>query len=490
VRAARIVALVLLFTTAAGVEAARLSSLSAVSQGNVWSHLRTGQCILENHHPPHEGMFSQAGKLPWIATSWAYDVLLAGLYRLLDLRAIPVLMMCYRTALAILVFFLAGGIRGRFWPAVALSAAAQYVLAGVGNGPVDFSILCFATELFLLVESRINNARLLWLPALLLAWANLDLHFVYGIAVLVLFLGGLAIQQALNGRQSGGSLRIAGIAVLLSITATVLTPYFYHPYGVFFAGFHSAAKDYFPDYRAMTFHRPQDYAVLLLTMTAFLALGMRRTRDPFFLATLAGCTLLSFYSQGDTWVVTLASIATIAWAIGDGEASAEVPWRSWQGVAVAAVILVIWVGAFARIPKERRILLAKASESYPVEASIYIREHGLPQPMFNNYEWGGFLDWYLPEYSAAIDDRAELFGDEFIVQYSQAMDADIPYSAFPAMNQARTLVLPVTSLMGEAFSNISGFEIAYKDKVAVVLTKENASSGVPEDQKQESQVKP
>jgi hypothetical protein len=108
-----------------------------------------------------------------------------------------------------------------------------------------------------------------------------------------------------------------------------------------------------------------------------------------------------------------------------------------------------------------------------VGASNFIREHRLPQPLFNAYEWVGFLTWYLPQYPVAIDSRTDLYGDDSIILYSKAMNADVPYTAFPAMADARTLVFPKSSVLGEALSTVAGFKVAYSDDVGLVLTRED-----------------
>jgi hypothetical protein len=125
--------------------------------------------------------------------------------------------------------------------------------------------------------------------------------------------------------------------------------------------------------------------------------------------------------------------------------------------------------ATQRIPRDHDQLLARVGRGYPVQACNFIREHGLPQPLFNAIEWGGFLIWYLPEDPVAIDGRADLYGEETVSQYFKAMNADIPYTAYPAMGQARMLLLQRKSLMGDALSTLPRFKVAYSDDVAVVL---------------------
>ena len=63
-------------------------------------------------------------------------------------------------------FLLAGGVRGRFWLAFALSAVAQYILGAIPPGPGYFSALLFGIGLLLLREARRSGSDfpLLFLP--------------------------------------------------------------------------------------------------------------------------------------------------------------------------------------------------------------------------------------------------------------------------------------------------------------------------------------
>lgn len=470
----RIPVLLFLFTVAAGVEAWRLTSLSALSGADVWWHLSSGLWILQNHSLPHSGVFSQFGGT-WIAPSWAYDLLLAVGYKLLGLRAIPVLLMCFKAALAMVTLVLAGGLRGKLWTAVVLSAAAQYVLGTVPPAPVYFSILFFAVELFLLFEGqRKQNVRVLWwLPVLMLVWANLDAQFVDGVAVLLIFLAALACELSPLGlARSSLGFRKAAAIIGLSIAATLLTPYFYRPYGVFFATTFNSANEYLGEFHALGFRQPQDYVVMLTVMTAFLALGLRRSRNLFAIAVLVGCVALSFYSKRDVWLVTLAALAAIGDTMVAQREEANLlhvarDLRIASAVALAMVLVLAW----ARIPRSPDVLLANVSRSYPVAACDSIREQHLAQPLFNAYEWGGFLTWYLPQYPVAIDSRNDLYGADFIAEYSKVMNAEAPYTEFTSLSGAQTILLPKGTIMAAALSSLPVFKVAYSDDAAIVLTR-------------------
>jgi len=478
----RLLAMGLLFVSAALLEVFRLSSLSALTNADIWWHLSSGLWILQHRALPQSGLFSQSISLPWIASSWAYDLLLAVTYNLVGLRAIPLLLIFLRAGLALVTFLLAGGLRGKFWLAVALSVIVQYILDAMPPGPGYFSTLLFGFELLLLLEARRTGSYrpLLWLPLLFLLWANLHVQFVHGVLLLLLFVGALACERWLRVPSEhrldiGTVLKIAGISLL----ATVLTPYLYRPYVVFFGTTFSSANQYLPEFRAFGFRQTQDYLLLVLAMSAFLTLGLRRSRDMFQIGLLVGCLGLSFYAQRDIWLVGVASLAVIGEAVRDARTSdirlvrPSTPRDAW--IATCASVAILIAAAVVGIPRTREALVAKAGGSYPAAACDYIREHRLPQPLFNAYEWGGFLTWYLPEYPVAIDGRADLYGGDTVAEYSKVMNAEVPYTAYPAVAGAQTILLPKNAIMAAGLSSVPIFKVAYSDDVAIVLTRRSAN---------------
>lgn len=478
----RIPAMVLLFVSAALVEVFRLSSLSAITNADIWWHLSSGLWMLQHHAFPHSGLFSQSASLPWIAPSWGYDLLLAVVYKLVGLRAIPLLLILLRAGLAVVTFLLAGGLRGKLWLAVGLSAVAQYILGAMPPGPGYFSTLLFGIQLLLLLKARRTGSYrpLRSLPLLFLLWANLHVQFVYGVLLLLWFAATVACERLFRVSEEhpldvGAVLKIAGA----SLVATILTPYLYRTYSVFFATTFSSANQYLPEFRALGFRQPQDYLLLLLAMSAFLTLGLRRSRDVFQIGLLAGCLGLSFYAQRDIWLVALASLVVIGGAVTTAPASdvalVRLSVRREVWIAACASFAILMMAAFVRLPRTDEALVAKAGASYPVAACDYVREHRLAQPLFNAYEWGGFLTWYLPEYPVAIDGRVDLYGGDTVAEYSKVMNADVPYTEYPAVAGAHTILLPKNAIMAAGLSSVPIFKIAYSDDISIVLTRRDAN---------------
>jgi hypothetical protein len=395
----RVLALVSLLTTAAVYEAFSLSALGGLE---VWSHLRTGIWILQNHTVPQNGLFSQYHDLPWMAHSWGFDVLLAAIYKLMGLRALPVLLMVSGAALALVFFLLARGSRQNFWPAVLLAAFAQYVIPGLQLQPALCSVLLYAIELGLLFHARrMGSARpLLWLPLLFAIWGNVDTQFIYGLLVLGLLLAVLVTEEICRRRAvlwlieqaPPIPLGMAALVTAASLLAAMLTPYTYHGYEAALKNFGpSVLVAYLPELNAVGFRRPQEYALLLLAMMAFFSLGRRHARDLFQLILMIVSATLSFPAHRNSWLVGIVSVAVIGDALTSnvehGQEGARL-WKVQNLVTAGLVLLVLVVAVTGLIPSSRDVLLTRVGRSLPVQACDYIRENHLAGPLFNAYEWG------------------------------------------------------------------------------------------------------
>src|SRR5579871_1918568 len=319
-RLGRIVVLALLFCAAAVYEAVHLSALSNIE---VWRHLRTGIWILQNHAVPHSGIFSQYSNLPWVDSSWGYDMAIALEYKSLGLRAIPAVLMVLKIALAMVTFLLARATGARFWMAIVLSSIAQYVIPALQPVPAVISILFFAVELLLLLRSRqLGDVRVLfWMPALFLLWANLHIQFVCGLVLLALFVIAAWLEQWLRSssdrwiddRIVALPLAKVGTVAAASFLATFATPYGIHLIPSAFRTLYSdVAFEHFAEMRAMSFRRPQEFALMLLVMAAFLALGRRRRLQVFELLALTATTLIAFRIQRDAWLAVMPALAILS----------------------------------------------------------------------------------------------------------------------------------------------------------------------------------
>jgi hypothetical protein len=481
----RIVALTVLLTTAAAYESFRLQ---AFGSSDIWWHLRAGLWILQNHAFPRDGIFSQYGDRPWVASSWLFEILVAAGYKLMGLKALPALLMAFKIALAAVTFLLARGRSGNFWGAVLLAAAAQYVIVDLPPLPIVFSILFFGIELFLMLQSRRSGKvrPLFWLPVLFFLWANLDAQFLDGLLLLGIYVAAEVAEFLL--RSSGArsisappkSLAKVSAVAGLSAGATLLTPYFFQLFpNALQITYGKVLFDNFPGMQSLAFRRPQQFVFMLLVMAAFFVLGKQRSRDLFKLGALTIFIVLAFRVQRDVWCAALPAIAVIADALASWHGNTEPetksqPWK-WEKPLVAAVVFLVLVAAVVHLPSNAT-LTAQAARMFPVQACDFIRTNHLPGPLFNAYAWGGFLMWYMPEYPAAIDGRLNLYGDEINERYFKVASGDERFEADPDFARARTILIERNAPMTKALTTLpvlrEQFRVAYQDDFATVLVRQ------------------
>ena len=474
-----VISLVVVCAAQAVLESVRLS---AFSNADAWWHLRAGLWILQNRAIPRTGLFSQFPSSPWMASSWVYDVVLASAYKLFGLRALPLVLMFGLTALAASIFWAVRGWCGRFWLAVALTAAAIYAI-GPMPVPSAFSVALFAIELYLLNEyRRSGRVRSLWVLVPLFAfWANLNIQFVFGLILLAWFVAVQALETLLShsGAPSDYSfdLKATGIA-LASAAATVLNPYSYHLYSIARLELYSNTSiKFFSEMRALGFRRPQDYTVLLLVMATVLVLGLLKSVDLFQLGAIAAGMAAGFRFQREIWAIVLPCIVALAFAASKEDrfvaAFANTTKLKRQKAVVAALVLALLVTAGARIGSDK--IAQKMRLVTPVAACDFIRHSQLPKPLFNTYDWGGFLTWYLPESPVAIDGRLGLYGDQATYKYFEAVEGKVPLESVPSFATARTVLVERNSALAKALTMLprlkAQFHVAYSDDLAVVLVR-------------------
>jgi hypothetical protein len=474
-------------------EALRLDSLGYSSS---WLQLQVGNWIILHRAVPHLGIFSRSQDLSWADPNWGVQVVLAILYRVVGMRALPVSVMILRFLFAIATFVLANARRGNFWLALGITLWAQVGLLGSSFSPIILcSAILFALELILLLGARQFGGQklLFWIPVLILVWANVDWRFVFGLAILILFCLISAIEPHLQeqnwyfGERKIPALprpllgMVAGAAGL----ASLVSPSSYHSYGTAWQNLFGASPlENSLVMKSLTFREPQHYLLAFLAMGAILLLGRLRARDLFPVLLLACAICLGFALGTEAWVVAVASVAVIGEFYSRADGDMDEPARTsiivfGTGVAIAAIVLIL---AAARIPSSREALLRAMATHFPVPACDFIRDSHLPGPIYNQIEWGGFLAWYLPEYPVAIDDRYELYGETKTARYYRVTRGMVAPSSDSALTSANTILFSTDNglIRGiEMFANpenmfqrtFPGFRQVYRDDVAVVLTR-------------------
>jgi hypothetical protein len=147
----------------------------------------------------------------------------------------------------------------------------------------------------------------------------------------------------------------------------------------------------------------------------------------------------------------------------------------WSLVAVALVAaLVANAGA---LPGQTRPLVNAQwdAANLPVAAAAALRRDGLPAGRgFNPYEWGGYLDFALPEYHVFIDSRSDVYSAQLLNDYLTITQVKPGWSRLLDQYQIRWALIQADAPLRQALA-LSGWRCQPEggDGVAALCVREN-----------------
>lgn len=453
----------------------------AVYDPDIWWHMRAGEWVLHNHAVPHTDWLSTAGQgKSWVLYSWVFDALVAGSYRVFGLFGpiilYPVVMVVMiSVALWALVVELGPG----FWQRTLVIAASLLALAPICSPrPGLFSVLFLATELALVLHSRRTNSvvPMYALPFLFLVWANIHVQFVYGLFVLGLFVLEPWMERWLDrtfGLSEFQARRVDALPLVfgLSVAATLINPYFLGLYKVIVAlATQRGQYQYISELQPPTFRSLNSIIELCIIVAAWVVLALRRNFRWVPMTFLAVGTMFAFRTVRDVWFGVLAAVVALAWPT--KEFHSHSVHERWLVLAAAALLVVTGAVLIGKThPLGQRALWKDTADEFPVAAVDYIKNKHLPGPLFNDWNWGGFLTWALPEIPVYVDSRTNLPGDE-VLERSIAVWSGAPgWAEDPALSKAMLIVANPNNSLTSLLRFDPRFRVLYEDGTAVVFVK-------------------
>src|SRR5439155_22881855 len=88
-------------------------------------------------------------------------------------------------------------------------------------------------------------------------------------------------------------------------------------------------------------------------------------------------------------------------------------------------------------------LRQKVSKKLPAEAAAVVEERGYAGPLYNHFNWGGYLIWRLPGLPVAMDGRTNLYGVEKASHSLEVWAGGSTWSSDPELDAAGLVVAPI-----------------------------------------------
>ena len=449
---------------------------AAAADPDIWWHLRTGELIMQRHMFPRTEVFSRdlAGK-PYLAYSWLYEVLVYKLYQWFGNMGIVAYSTGMVLAITVAVNQLVRRAQADFTLGALLTYAACFSMGHLYT-PRSwlFSVLFFVLELDVLLHVRRTGRTraLLLLPLIFALWANLHIESIYGLLVL-----GLAcLESIVNSIRKRGDLAIplpaAVGALFASSLATLANPYGWRVYGI--------VRDYasqgdghggltqVSEMQAIPFRDLPDFCLLALALAAVFALAWNRKVRIFEGGLLLFAIFIAFHEQRDEWLISSVAAAILAVSLPARKKAAQVKLpRSTPLLATAAAACIL-LAAPRAMKLTSHVLDDQVSNAFPVEAVKAIRERGYAGPIFNDYNWGGYLIWALRQ-PVSLDGRANFYGNAAIERSIATWSAHKDWATDPDLKSARLVIGPAQSALMQVLRLDPHYQLVYEDKVAAVF---------------------
>jgi hypothetical protein len=436
-------------------------------------HIAVGERIWDNATLPRTDELSHTfAGAPWIAKEWLSQVILYGAHALAGWWGVAVLTAVSGAAFLALTFA---------WLLRRLPPLAVFVIAGfvviLAAGHIVARPHIFSFPLLMLWLAGLtgaverNASPPWWLVPLMALWANL--HASFPIAFV---LAGFLALEAIDRAAAGARVRTAvdwGVLGVAALLAAGLTPYGYEPALISFHLFGSGeAFRYILEWQPLEADLTGIAAMAALLATVILLLTSPR-QNLFRLAIILLCGYLMIRHVRFTSPFGIVAAIVVAAPLARRMAMPN-PAAMRFRPAAADLVLTIGVAVLAGISVLLAALVrpAPSPAMSPAAALAAAREIGVTGPVYNDYNFGGYLiSRGVPTF---IDGRADqIFLGGFMTEiYDSAESSD--ESRFPALldryGVTWALVRP-----GEADARrleaAPGWAQAYADDVAAIYRK-------------------
>jgi hypothetical protein len=348
------------------------------------------------------------------------------------------------------------------------------VMASVNLGikPHVFDFLFFALLLVLLNRGYYTGK--LWAPfwfVFFLLWANFHVGFLVGLLTFSAFM----VIGVLKARSLGKTVAVLDSILLLAASwlGTLATPFNIQMYKSIFVDSASPLTwlyvyEWQPIISSLSF-----IVLYLISGLVFIYILRSRYKELGVEWFLLACVLfmLPFVSLFYVlfWSAIFIFLGTRYFVVGKKYFK-----NTWMKLPVYLTFSVLLLGICLNFGRQfamsKSLSQRLVVDGYPVNAMRFMVSHGYIDRVFNNFNWGGFIDWQYPQVRAFIDGRmngwktegGRYIFDDFI---------QIGRGRCELINQYKPgIALLVSKSINSCFGS---WQVVYRDETAVVLKKPN-----------------
>jgi hypothetical protein len=457
-------------------------SVKQFAEPDIWWHLRDAAYLFQNHTIPRVDTYSfTAAGLPRLNFEWLSEVPFFLGFKAIGLQGI---LAVYFAALVLIytgVYYRScrAGADCKDATLITLLAISLGVVS-IGPRVLLFGWLCMVGLLLVLDHFQRTGKGLWLLPPLFALWINLHGSWIFGFVVV----GATIVSGLVEGewglvvarRWTRAELKQFALVLLTSLAVLFVNPFGYklvlYPFDVLFR--QQAAVQAVEEWQSVDFSTGNGKLALLmiLALLATALFSRRRWRlDEVLLTAFALWAALShvrfLFFAGLILAPILAPRLTL---FPPYDRKIDKPWLN-------ATIMAAVVGSLIFFFPSTAQLQQKVDEEYPRAALEFMQRQHLNGRIFNQYVWGGYMEWNAPELKPFTDGRADIFVyNGALDDYLKAGSIQTPFEILDKYRIDYVLLQPKRPL-GYLLEHSPAWRPIYTDKVAVLLERTPASAG-------------
>ena len=457
-------------------------SVKQFAEPDIWWHLRDAAYLFQNHTIPRVDTYSfGAAGSPWLNHEWLSEIPFYLGFKATGLQGL----LAVYFALLVLIY---AGVYYRSCRAgadrknatVATLLAIFLGVVSIGPRVLLFGWLCMVGLLLVLDHFQRTGKGLWLLPLLFALWVNLHGSWIFGMVVLGLtIISGLVEGEwglVVARRWSPGELKNLLLALAASLAALFVNPFGYklvlYPFDFLFR--QPSNMKHIEEWQSVDFSTGTGKLALIVIFGLLAAALFSRRRwrlDEVLLTAFALWAALSharfLFFVGLILVPILAPRLTLF-----PPYDRKIDKPSFNATIMAAV-----VGSLIFFFPSTTQLQQKVDEEYPRAALEFMQRQHLNGRVFNQYVWGGYMEWNAPELKPFTDGRTDIFVyNGAFDDYLKAGSIQTPLEILDKYRIDYVLLQPKRPL-GYLLEHSPAWRPIYTDKVAVLLERTPASAG-------------
>jgi hypothetical protein len=460
---------------------------------DTWWHLRAGQYIAEHLSVPRADLYSYTMQgANWYYPGWLYQIFLWYMYKALGYFGIN---LSTAVLVTITAFFVLRTMR-EGQGGIQAAALGLFFVLSLSNTTARAQLSSFvftAAWYWILLEYVLQKRNLLWwLPVLMLLWVQSHGGYIEGILLLGIALVSGGIEYVAERDPAAKQLIFRSVLILVGIGLACVGTIIINPYGywMYVYPFQTMGSSFIPhfisEWQPPDFHqvyyqiflwavflgfmvlfgsgkKPRIFEVLVFCVSAYM--GFVASRNIALFAILVPSVLSKYGSV--VWN-QLRSRRPGIFSLSPAR-SLNLPEKAVLGIFICALGLII-----AMRRNSSNAILEDIGNDQPVSAVSFLKEHNYPGRLFNDFDWGFYCIWALPQYPVFIDPRADLYPESIFQQYYALENALPGYQEVLSRWDIRILLVPPNAPIVELLK-LKGWSVRYQDQQAFVLTADGAS---------------